>query len=215
MASVVEIGNLALSHIRAGTINSLTEASVQAQQVSLLYPILRDQVLQDAPWQFARKVQALALRTDELFNWVYAYQYPSDCIKIRRLIINFEEINSSVGVRSRFYDPNLAFPGVRDKVKYQIQNVNGDKVIAANEMELRAEYTVKVEDPNLFDPQFILGLSHLLAAHLAVPLVGTDLGAKLQRDMLSIYRGYIDSATAADLNEQFQEQPDSDFITIR
>ena len=42
MASEVEICNLALSNIRAGSINSLTEGSLQAQICKLKYPILRD-----------------------------------------------------------------------------------------------------------------------------------------------------------------------------
>ena len=44
MASEIDICNLALGHIRAGTINSLDEGSVQAKQCKLKYPIMRDQI---------------------------------------------------------------------------------------------------------------------------------------------------------------------------
>lgn len=216
MTSEVEICNLGLSHLRTASINSLTEASIQAQQCKLLYPVLRDQMLQDAPWQFAHRIKPLAVLSTDVFNWAYTYQYPSDCLRINRLILNWEEINQDNGSYvSRRHDRNLPRPNLAPKVEYQVLNVDGNKVITANDPKLRADYRVKVTDPNLFDAQFILGLSHLLAAHLAVPIVGVDKGRKLRSDALSMYQHYINAAEAADANEQHSAQTDSEFITIR
>lgn len=218
MTSEVEICNLALSHIRAGSINSLTESSIQAQQCELKYPVLRDQMLQDAPWQFNRSLKPLALLTDTLFNWIYVYQYPTDCLFINRLHINFAEVSSDTttsAVASRYYDRGLPRPDLDQQVGYKIYNVDGNKVIAANEKELRIDYRKRVEDPNLFSVNFIMGLSHLLAAELAIPLVGIDKGRGLRSDELKIYQSYVDSGIENELNEQFTEVPDSDFITVR
>ena len=85
MASEIEICNLALSNIRAGSINSFTEGSLQAQQCNLKYSILRNRVLKES-WGFNHKIRALSVLTTEVFNWVYAYQYPTDCLKINRLV---------------------------------------------------------------------------------------------------------------------------------
>ena len=82
MASDVEICNIALSNIRAGSINSLDENSLQAQQCKLKYALLRDRMLTEVPWTFNRKIRALSVLTTEIFNWAYAYQYPTDCLKI-------------------------------------------------------------------------------------------------------------------------------------
>lgn len=217
MASVIEICNLALSNIRAGSINSLTEASLAAQQCKLKYPFIRDQVLRDAPWQFARKVEPLAQLSLDVFNWAYAYQYPSDCLNIRKLILNIENINQGTGDTVSRYRRPLESQLSLDTyaVQYEVQNEGGNKIIVANDAELRAEYTLRVEDPNLYDSQFIMALSHLLAAELAIPLVGAELGRQLKSDNLQLYGNYINSAVANNMNEQHQNTPDSEFITVR
>lgn len=215
MASVVDICNLALSNIRAGSINNLNEASLQAQICRLKYPAVRDQVLRDAPWQFARKLQALSLTNVDLFNWSYAYQYPSDCLKVRKLILNFEQYSQGAGGTSYYDSTYQLTPDPDQQIRYRIYNEDGVKLIAANEPELRAEYTVRVEDPNLYDAIFVQVLSHLLASEVAIPIVGADKGRQFRSDELTIYQQYIDAGVATDMDEQFEEQPESDFIKIR
>ena len=216
MTSEVDICKLALSHIRAGSINSLDENSLQAQQCKLMYPLLRDQMIESAPWQFAHRVKALSLLTDNLFNWAYVYQYPSECLKINRLLLNFEEVQAGDStIASRFYDRGLPIPDMDAQVEYKIYNIDGNKVIASNETELRVDYVTRVTDVNLFDNQFILGLSHLLAAELAVPLVGVKEGRQMKSDEYQLYQAFINSAVAADMNEQYTPTPDSEFITVR
>jgi hypothetical protein len=217
MASVVDICNLALSNVRAGSINSLTESSLQAQVCRLKYPVLRDQLLRDAPWQFARKLEALALTTEDLFNWSYAYQYPSDCVTIRRLILNHEQYAQGTQDRTTLYRDEIyqLQPDPDSQIKYRVFNQDGNKLIAANEPDLRAEYTVGVEDPNLFDPLFIQALSHLLASEVAIPIVGAEKGRKFREDELQIYTAYLNSAIAVDSDEQYEAPPESDFIKIR
>jgi|TARA_Y100000310_G_scaffold127563_1_gene126691 hypothetical protein len=217
MTSEVEICNLALSHIRATSINSLTEQSLQAQQCKLLYPIMRDQVIEDAPWQFAHVVEALAvLSSVDIFNWNYAYQYPSNCLKINRLMLNWEEVQNDQAIyAARLRDLGLTFPDLKQQVEYSIYNVDGNRVIAANECELRVDYVKKVTDPNLFSTQFVMALSHLLGAELAVPIVGVDKGRALRSDSLKMYNAYIESAAAANQNEQYSHTPDSEYISIR
>ena len=213
MSSEITICNLALSHIRGGSINALTEASIQAQQCKLLYPILRDSVLENAPWQFATRIVSLAELTDaEVFNFAYAYQYPSDCLKVKRLILNWETVNRT---DSQFYGNNLPIINTQAPVPYQVFNDDGNRVIGANYAELRAEYTVQVTDTNLFSTQFILALSHLLAAELAIPVVGVNEGRKLKSDSMQQYNAHIRAACAAMMNEQFTPTPDSEFITVR
>jgi hypothetical protein len=217
MTSEVEICNLALSHIRAGSINSLTESSAQAQQCKLLYPLLRDQVLEDSTWQFAHGLKALAVLTSvDIFNWNYAYQYPSDCLKVNRLLLNWEEIQNDQAIyAARLRDLGLTFPDLKQQVEFKVFNVDGNRVIAANECELRIDYIKKITDPNLFSTKFVMALSHLLSAELAIPIVGVDKGRALRSDSLSVYTSYIESAAAEDLNEQYSHLPDSEYIRIR
>jgi len=218
MTSEVEICNLALTTVRGGSINSLNEASIQAQNCKLLYPTARDMLLRVAPWQFAHKVKPLALLTDDLFNWIYTYQYPSDCLQINRLIINFEAVssdNTTSAVASRFYDPGLPLPNLTPQVEYELQNIDGNRVIATNERDARISYRAKITDPNLFDSEFVLMFSYLLGSFLAIPIVGAKTGRELRSDNFQIYQSMLASAIASDLNEQFHPTPDSDYVSIR
>ena len=216
MTSEVEICQMALAHIRGGSINSLEEKSTQAKYCNLFYPKLRDQLLRDAPWQFAHKVAPLGVLTTELFNWVFAYQYPSDSFRINRLVLNLEEISQdSLGLASRLRDPSLPRVNLKQQVEYEILNVDGNRVIGANESELRADYNVRVTDPNLFDSEFVMTLSYLLGSALAIPVVGGKEGRGLRSDAFQIYQQYLAAAMASDQNEQFHPPADSEYVTVR
>lgn len=217
MTSEVEICNLALSNIRAGSINSFSEGSLQAQVCDLKYPFMRDRLLTELPWQFNRSIRSLAVVTTEIFNWAYSYQYPVDCLKITRLIGAYEELpNGDAGVISRRLDSQLLpLNNLRTKVPFEVFNFGGNKVIGANDAELRVDYALKITDPNLFSNDFIMALSHLLASEIAIPLVGYETGGKLRGDSLQIYNGYLATAAANDVNDQYEEPLLSEFETIR
>ena len=216
MASVVGICNIALSNIRAGSINSLTEGSLQAQQCKLKYDVVRQMILTDINWQFAMRTRPLALLGVDVFNWAYAYQYPSDCLKIDRLLLNLEEVHvGTTDTVSRHYRAGDPVINLDTPVEYEIQNVDGNRVIVSNDADLRARFTVNVQDPSLFGSTFTIAFAHLLASELAIPLAGAELGRSLRSDELSLYSKYIASASANNFNEQHQTEPDSDFITIR
>ena len=217
MSSVVEICNLALSNIRAGSINSLTEGSLQAQQCSLKYTILRDRCLREISWQFNHKIRALSLVTTEVYNWAYAYSYPQDCLKIKRLIASYEGIRSGQsGAITRCGDDMVnTLSSRRVQVPYEVFNFNDNKIIATNEPDLYIDFSAKVTDPNLFSDDFILALSHLLASEIAIPIVGAELGRALRNDSIQLYRQYLASAIATDMNDQYFMQAESDFINVR
>ena len=217
MASEVEVCNLALSNVRAGSINSLDESSIQAQVCKLKYPILRDRCLREIPWQFNHKLRALASLTTEIFNWSYAYSYPTDCLKVRRLVGSYEELpNGSADVASRLLDSRvLPLKGQRRQIPYEVFNFDNTKVIGSDQPDLRIDFAAKVTDPNLFSDDFIMALSHLLSSELAIPIVGAELGRALRNDSLQIYQQYLSTAIADDQNDQYLIPSESDFVTIR
>jgi len=216
VANEVEICNMALSHVRGGSINSLEEPSLQAQQCKLWYPIVRDQVLEDAPWNFAHKLKALAVLTDEIFNWAYVYQYPSDCLRINHLVINWEAINNSnSAVASRIYDLETLAITDPPKVKYKVYNIDGNKVIAANDSELRVDYRAKITDPNLYSFSFMEAMSYLIASKVAVAVTGKDAGRALRKDNLQLYQAYLETALTGNANEEQFDVPESESILVR
>jgi hypothetical protein len=217
MASDIEVINLALSNIRASSINSLTEGSLQAQVAKLKYPFMRDRLLKETVWQFNRKLKPLSLLTIDLFNWAFTYQYPVDCLKIHRLVPAFEEIAAgSADVVSRRRESELrSLKDQRPQVPFAVFNEDGNKVIGSDDQELRIDYAAKVTDPNLFSDDFILALSHLLAAEMAIPLIGAETGRQLRSDEMTLYQAYLDSAIADDMNDGYHTPPESEFILVR
>lgn len=218
MASSIEICNLALGNIRAGSINSFDEPSAQAQQCKLRYPVTRDFLLAESPWNFTHNIEPLALLENasfDVFNWVYTYQYPSDCLHINRLILNFESVTSTTGALRTRHIEDIYTPDLQSRIPHQIMTVNNKRVIVCNEPDLRISYRARVEDPNLWSASFIKVFEYYLAAELAIPIVGGELGRALREENLSLYSRYLNSAIALSMNEDFSAPTESEFITVR
>jgi hypothetical protein len=219
MSSVIDICNLALSNIRSQSINSLEEPSLQAQTCRLKYPLLRDLMLNDYSWGFARKIRPLVLTDTNIFNWAYAYDYPQDCMNINRLMLGYEEVNQSTQLpgaqRSYYSDPDFLDPShLRDQVPYEIFNFD-NKLIGVNQPLVRIDYRSRMENPELFTPPFTIALSYLLASEVAITIVGAELGRALRKDSLDLYREYLNNAISNDQNEKYQVVLDSEYVTAR
>lgn len=219
MSSETYICNLALSNIRSAGINSLDEGSAQAQQCKLKYPLMRDMMLNDYSWNFAHKIKPLTPVDHEIFNWAYAYQYPTDCMIINRIVGSYEEVNSTTRLlttsHSNYYDIDVLSPHhLRQQIPYEIFNFE-TKVIGANEEQLRIDYRARVTDPNLFSTPFVLALAHLLASEIAIPIVGGELGRSLRGESLNLYERYFNNAVQNDQNQKHQPVLDSEYVLTR
>lgn len=86
MSGIVDVCNLALGRLRAGSINDLTETSPGALACSLYYePTLRA-VLTQTDWQCARTRVALAETTnDRPTEWAHRFQLPANHGKTLRV----------------------------------------------------------------------------------------------------------------------------------
>jgi hypothetical protein len=216
MSSEVDICNLALGHLRGGRINSLTESSVQARECKLRYALLRDQMLQDSPWQFAGAIKPLSLLVAELHGWAYVYSYPVDCLRVNRIIPEYEAVTGGTGLYNPWTTPDGARRGYPlPTVEYKVYNLNGAKVIVSNFANLRIDYRVGVTDPTLFSNNFKMALSHLMASEMAVVVAGVESGRALRADSLSMYEKYLNAGVVNELNEQKAEIPESESISVR
>ena len=234
MTSEVQLCNMALSHIRGGSINSLTESSIQAQKCKLFYDTLRDSVLKESPWKFANKVVPLTPEfvepytpdIDGVFDWAYSYQYPNDCLHIDRVLVDYEirqdRLRDNGGQYSHRFNNGLVNyratqhePFVKREWEYDVQHIRGRRVIVTNESEMWIQYRCRVEDVNLFPISFQLALSHLIASYIATSIVGEQLGSKLKAENLELYQAQLASAIVSDINQEHCRIPDSEFVNIR
>lgn len=82
MASKVDICNLAIGHLGAEQITSMTDGSPEAIACANFWDISRDAVLASMHWSFAIKRQELSQSaTTPDFGWDYQYPLPSDFLE--------------------------------------------------------------------------------------------------------------------------------------
>jgi hypothetical protein len=186
MSSIVFICNLALSNIGKENISSLTEESAEARACKQFYAHTRDTLLQAYPWRWAGRTLAMAEVINNKPNrWDHAYQRPSDCLKIRRVV-----------------DEMLL-----DYVPYELRAVKAGgfdyavegSVIYTNLTPAYLEYTARIDDPTEFPPLFQDALAWHLAVRLSMPLTRDP---KIRADAYQLAVRVQGEAAAADANEQ-------------
>ena len=187
MASEVEIARLALQHLGDRyDITSLDEASPEAEQVNLVYAEVRDMMLREHPWKFARKYSTPAQHTGTVpGNWSYMFQYPSDCVRMVRLV-------NPLG--------DGATP-LRFEVARYVSGGTDIRVVLCDEDEPTFEYTARITDPNEYDPHFITAFSYRLAQYIAVPITGDQQQMGAMKQLADLELG---KAQASDANEGFE-----------
>ena len=205
MASKTDICNLGLNHLGVGKeiANVDTEASEEAIACRRVYPIALGKILRDYDWPFATKIAALGLVTDSedeahpYEEWDCAYQYPSDCLKFRRILSGTRRDSRAT------------------RVPHRIVNGSSVMLILTDSAEAYGEYTVNVSDTEMYPNDFIVGLSLLVASMIAPRVTGGD-PFKLGERAAEMYKSAIGAAksNAAD-EEQPDLEPDSEFISTR
>ncbi|MCC6863274.1 MAG: hypothetical protein IT544_00495 [Rhodobacteraceae bacterium] len=185
MSSIVFICNLALSNIGKSNISDIDEASAEARTCKQFYTHTRDMLLQSHPWRWAGKVDALAeIKNHKANRWDYAYQRPSDCLNIRRVLNQM----------------------LQDYVPYEARSVKAGgfnyalegSIIYCNQSPAYLEYTMRADDPALFPPLFLDALAWHLAVRLAMPLTRDP---KIRTDAYQLAVQISGQAAAADANE--------------
>jgi len=163
-ASDTEIANDALGRLGISPIMELSDDSKQAQFAKRFFDQTREEVLAARPWTFAIKRQNLSqLSTAPISEWQYAYQLPSDFLRLVQ--INNDEIETI-------------------KFKYAIEG----RTIVTDENPITICYVARVTDPTLYSPLFSEAFALKLASKLVGPLTGA---LKLSMDYLALYEKAI------------------------
>lgn len=200
MASKTEIANMAISHLGIGKeiANIETEQSEEASACRRFYDVCYQSMLVEHDWNFATEFYTLELiETQPSEEWHYSYRFPSNCLKVRRVLS---------GAR-------VEVDGLR--VPFKILKDNVGKVIYTDADNAQIEFTRDVSDPTFYSAQFQLALSFRLASYIAPRVTGGD-PFKIKQEMLGQYVAEVSKALAQDLNDQvIDKKPDSEFIRYR
>lgn len=223
MVTEVDICNMALgaSGTRS-TISSLAENSAEGRACTLFYANAREQLFRRADWGFARRSMVLVVAKslpgtnktvwdDTLPQppWLYEYEYPDDCAKVRFIVP--QEL---LGVMSQF--PESIIPDWRKlAVPFELSGYDSQakRHILTNAKDAIGVYTVRLTDVTLWPGDFVQALVLLLASWLAVPLTGDK---ELAQGNAGFAEKLISDANSSDAREQVEEkQPDADWLLAR
>jgi len=195
MASETQIAKLALQHIGDRyDITDLTEESVEAEQVKLIFDDTRDWLLRQHNWGFAKKFATPAALVGTVpNNFDYMYTYMTDAVRVNGVV-----------------DPLDADTAINFEVA---RNSSDVKVILTNQQNAEFFYTARITNTAQFDPEFTIAFSYALASKLAMPLTGDR---AIMGDMATLARSVVNSAWETDSNERLEDTlPDADWIQAR
>ena len=185
MLSSVDIANMALSFIGVESIETFSEASPAAKQLTLFYPTTLEEILREGCWNFCKKTVTLALTNNTDAEWAYVYEYPTDCIKALRVI------NPEHGTYSRQFDDQ------REQYNIGLSQDN-TRLIQCNVRVAKLEYIANVTDVALFSSDFVEAFSLKLASKISHQLTGNP---NLAMNFLQMYMSSVQNAMTRAANE--------------
>ncbi len=204
MATEVDICNLALAHLGDdATIASINppEGSAQAEKAARFYPIARNNLLEMHTWSFASKRGNLALTTNSLDQWDYAYVAPADMMTAVAIISpssqNDYATRMSAGDTPGNLTANFAPTIVAGQYTPQQFALEGD-LIYTNQENAMLRYQAYITDSSLFSPLFVTTLSWHLASMLAGPIIKGDQGMAEAKRSTQMMQGYLTQAKQSD-----------------
>jgi len=207
MATETDICNRALTRIGAARITDIGDNNPSANNCRQVYDGVRDTVLRAHDWNFARKRKILAVISGEDYSgWNYAYEYPDDCIKIVE-VYNESTADGYVGGRVIDGEYFASVVDVRgDEIPYEVcaNSALNKRRILTNQEDAELIYTARVENPTLYDSQFVDAMAWLLAADLCMPLKGDP---NLANQIMQRYTFSLSQAETQDAREEETKEP--------
>lgn len=209
--SEAAICNMALA--RAGSTQSITsfnDGSNEANQCAIWYPQLRDTMLCEFPWPWARGYAALAQVAGPEINgqranaeWIRSYRYPPDCLKIRGILPTPQTPSSNAAYFPADADEWWLKPDGRPyPYPYTLSQDGTSRLILTDAVGtgygLTCVYTRAVSDPSQFAADFADALAWRLAADLCGAL---QFSAERRKECHEEYMRHGQRARAQHMNE--------------
>lgn len=168
MASVVDICSAALVSLGAQPISSLSDSTDRARACASLWPIVRDDVLRDHPWNCAiKRTQLAALSDAPAYDYAYQFVLPADFLRV-------------VSVGADGYEED--------------HKIEGGKILA-DSSPLKLRYVYRNEAAETYDSQLTQAMVLAMSARLAYAITQSS-GMESQR--ADMYARHMQRARAID-----------------
>lgn len=198
MASDVEISNTALAHLGSDAqVSSITppDGSKEAGYASRFLPIARREMIEQHEWRFCLKRATLVeLVTNPSTRWAFAYQLPSDCLKVRRVLT--DNIHQGTIFTAPESYPNNRGLGLDDEMGAPFQQEG--EIIYTNEPDAVLAYQFDQVNVNKWPPAAYSALGYLLASYMAGPVIRGKSGAATADRLRTMAFSMASAAAASD-----------------
>lgn len=189
-----QIANMVLGAIgNAEQITSLSEQSAEAAAINIVYEQTIRELLRLTDWGFARASVALSVlqarvgtpdNTDGTLDepewpWAYAYGVPSDVVKFRYMTPQMTTGSATIGgiplttgqtgVALDIHTPSIRF--IEGTILDTVTNTRR-RVLLTNQYQARLVYTAYIDDPQMWDSNFVTALVGRIAQKVCLPLSG-------------------------------------------
>ena len=221
MADILSICNRALLSVGArAQISSVnpSDGSVEADACAVLFAPTFEALARTAQWNCLRKEVALSMiaaapGTPENVTgssmpippvpWLYAYQYPSDCLTFRYIVPSFPAQQAGVPPQTTINNSSATCLPNGGQIPFAVSSSNDSnnspiEIILTNQDQAIGVYTANIPNPAIWDSLFQAGMVASLAAYL-VPALSLSMPL-MDRSVASAER-IIAQARAADGNE--------------
>jgi hypothetical protein len=223
VVSETSICNMALARIGSTqSITSLADRSNEARQCAIWYPQDRDVLLCDFPFPWSESYFNLDQVAGPEINgqvanaqWSRTYRYPSDCLKVRRLVATPQPLTATIP-QTTAPTSNAAWGNQPWKravgnpypISYAVGHDATGRLIMTDSVGtgfgVTCVYTAAVEDPTQFSADFVDALAWRLAADLAMGLAFSDAKRNWAHQE---YEKHARTVRATTMNEQQSDIP--------
>jgi hypothetical protein len=149
----IDLTNRALAEIGTRSqITAFNDGSQEGLYAGILYPGLRDFLLREGDYEFASNPISPFLVAAPPEPWVYAYAYPSDCVRLKQM------------VPASF---NILDPA---PMEFSIITIEPNRVVATKVQSNLMIYTSNTVAETLWDSMFTESFVRMLASGLAFAL---------------------------------------------
>lgn len=176
MVSEVSICNQALSYLKVAPIISLADNSEEAEWCDRNYVFVRDAVIEETSWSFARDRKVSTSGDLDPFGVQYRHPIPPEWLQV------FQVYNSVSGSDPQYWTRSDGW--VREGAN-----------VLADETTVYMAGVIRVTDTGKFSQLFVQALATRLAAEAAIPLKGDSGTAQMY---WKLYDGKIRMAKVRD-----------------
>ena len=199
-ATVIEIWNRALNKIgETDVVTSESEDRLAARTCNRVWADIRDEVLCDYPWEFAKKQAELTEDTlTERVGWEHIYTLPADFLRARALLTQDARMS-------------VLEPETREPFELMLNDAEDGQILCCDVAEADIdvlEYTAQIDDVTLYPPAFVNAVAFRLAEELAYAL-------KKNPQMADIMRARYAVAGSVAFAQQLRGQQDDPPLQCR